>query len=159
MEALKQYVVSITAAAIICSILSCLLAKSRTKDLIRFVFGVFITVTVMAPFSQLDFGEVDNLNMPFSSAVQDIIVDAERMAGTAAGEHIKEAAEAYILDKAAELNADIHVEIILSEETPPVPAAVTLYGELSPYSRQQLQNILQSDLGIAKENQQWIGDH
>ena len=68
---------------------------------------------------------------------------------------IKAETEAYILDKASQLNVELSVEVTIDEEN--IPTAVTLSGEVSPYARRQLQEIIESDLGIAKENQRWTG--
>ena len=68
---------------------------------------------------------------------------------------ISEQTEAYILDKAADLHANLHVEVTVGEDN--LPTAVTLSGEASPYARRQIQAIIANDLGISKENQKWIG--
>lgn len=159
MEELKQYAVSITAAAIMCSILSGMISHSSTKKLVRFIFGVFMAAALIRPISGMEIPDLMRLTDTGSTSVHSIIEDAKNMAGTATAEIIKEASEAYILDKAAELNADIRAEVLLSQGDPPIPVGVRLYGEQTPYARRQLQAMLFSDLGIPKEDQQWIGDH
>jgi hypothetical protein len=47
--------------------------------------------------------------------------------------------------------------VYLSEDTIPVPISVEIRGSVSPYGKQQLTKLLEEELGIAKENQLWIG--
>jgi hypothetical protein len=68
---------------------------------------------------------------------------------------IRERSEAYILDKAALLGADIRVELTLSRDALPIPVSVTIYGAVSPVSRQRLQKLIRDDLGIPLEAQTW----
>lgn len=79
----------------------------------------------------------------------------ENLARDSMADIIKEETEAYILDKAADLHANLHVEVTVGEDS--LPMAVTLSGEASPYARRQIQAIIANDLGISKENQKWIG--
>lgn len=158
MAEIRQYALSVTAAAIFCGILSGLLSDGKRKALLQLIFGVFLTIAVIKPFTKMDFSGIMEFPASFSDIAETAVADGENMAAKAAGEIIKEETEAYILDKAAELDAQIHAEIILSEDNPPVPIAVKLYGEPAPYIRRQLQVLLQSELGISKENQQWSGE-
>ena len=79
------------------------------------------------------------------------------MAYQAMTELIKEKSQAYILDKAAELDASITADVTISEEELPKPLSVVISGQVSPYNRKRLESILETDLGIAKENQVWTG--
>ena len=59
------------------------------------------------------------------------------------------------MDKAADLHANLRVEVAVGEDN--LPVAVTISGEASPYARRQIQAMIANDLGISKENQKWIG--
>jgi hypothetical protein len=67
---------------------------------------------------------------------------------------IKTYCETYILEKAKALDAEITVEILLNEEQVPCFAEIQ-YGADSGI-QYELQRILETDLGISKENQKWI---
>ena len=86
---------------------------------------------------------------------KDAAAMGEKLARDSMADIIKEETEAYILDKAADLHVNLHVEVTVGEDN--LPTAVTLSGEASPYARRQIQAIIANDLGIAKENQKWIG--
>ena len=79
----------------------------------------------------------------------------ENLARDSMADIIKEETEAYILDKAADLHANLRVEVAVGEDN--LPAAFTISGEASPYARRQIQAMIANDLGISKENQKWIG--
>lgn len=70
---------------------------------------------------------------------------------------IKEETEAYIQDKAEELGAQIRAEITLSEDDFPIPVSVVIRGSPAEHIRGRLQRILETDVGIEKENITWIG--
>ena len=68
---------------------------------------------------------------------------------------IKSTCEAYILNKATELGADIHVSVSVNSQH--IPFAARIMGEVTSDVRKQLEQILETDLGITKENQSWTG--
>ena len=86
---------------------------------------------------------------------EDAAAMGENLARDSMADIIKEETEAYILDKAADLHANLRVEVTVGEDN--LPAAVTISGEASPYARRQIQAMIANDLGISKENQKWIG--
>jgi hypothetical protein len=71
-------------------------------------------------------------------------------------ERIIQQTQAYILDKARSLDAELTVEVFLGDGTIPVPIGVRLEGNISPYARKLLSQMLQDDLGIPAEEQIWI---
>lgn len=157
MEALRQYVLSVTAAALICGIVSGLARGSAAKEWIRLLCGLLLAFTAIRPLARLEVNAFAELPLPFAQEAETTAALGENMARQAVADSIKAESEAYILDKAAALNADVTVEVTVSEDSTPVPAAVKLSGSASPYARRQLERILQTELGIAKENQLWTG--
>ena len=96
-----------------------------------------------------------DFSLGYMGDAKDAAAMGENLARDSMADIIKEETEAYILDKAADLHAKLHVEVTVGEDS--LPTAVTLSGEASPYARRQIQAIIANDLGIAKENQKWIG--
>jgi hypothetical protein len=68
---------------------------------------------------------------------------------------IKDESESYILDKAMSYQTPRDVEVILSCDDMPVPSAVIMKGNISPYVKQRMSLWLQEEMGIPRENQQW----
>lgn len=157
MDGLRQYVIAVTAAALICGIVSGLVQNGAAKEVIRLLCGLFLAFTAIRPMAGLDLNALLEYSFSFSGDAESTAAMGENMARQTMADIIKAESEAYILDKAAELNASVTVEITVSEDGTPIPMAAVLGGEVSPYAKQQLGRILQADLGIAKENQLWTG--
>lgn len=153
MEALRQYIISVVAAALLCGIVTGLMPRGRASQIIRMVCGLFLAYTVLAGLTGLDLQTPDWDVLAVTDAHQAAAL-GESLGEAALTQVIKEQTEAYILDKATALGLSLEVEVSLDESQ--VPQSVVLEGRASPYERQQLQNTIARELGIAKENQQWI---
>lgn len=154
MEGLRGYAFSIVTAALLSGILLGFVPKGTSGELMKLLCGLFMTFTVLSPMVKLDIG----VFWEASGFAADGTWAAE--AGTAiardsAADIIKAKTEAYILDKATEVNAGVCVEVRLREDSVPIPVGVTLWGDVSPYARQHLESILTRELGIAKEEVKW----
>lgn len=155
MDSLRQYVVSVVCAALIFSLLSGLTSKGHTKDLVRFLCGLFLTITVIQPISRLDINSLIEFSVPYTMEAEEAALTGEIMAGNTVTDIIKAESEAYILDKAKQLHAELEINVTLSDEQIPVSAEIN--GQISPYAREKMETILETDLGITKENQIWTG--
>lgn len=152
-EALRQYIISVVAAALLCSLVTGVMPGGRAKQIIKVVCGLFLAYTVLQGLTGMEW------RMP---SLTDIAADDARQAaalGESLGEDamaqiIMEQTQAYILDKAAALGLALEAEVTLDENL--VPQAVTLMGQAAPYERRQLQSAIALELGIPKERQQWI---
>lgn len=157
MESIEKYLLSVTAAAVICAVVTTLLGKKGTVATVgKLICSIFLALTVISPWASVQLGDLDSyfgsLSFDASSAVQ----SGQSAARDALRAGIKERTEAYILDKATALSAALTVEVTLSEEDPPVPCAAKLTGAVSPYAKFQIQSYLSDELGIPKEAQTWI---
>lgn len=152
MEGLRQYIISVVAAALLCSIVTALMPAGRTEQIMRMVCGLFLAYTVLRGVTGLDLQMPDWVDLTATDARQAAAL-GESLGEDALAQVIKAQTEAYILDKAAALGLALEVEITLDESG--VPQSVMLRGQASPYERQQLQNTIARELGIAKENQRW----
>ena len=56
---------------------------------------------------------------------------------------------------AEELETEIQAEVTLGENC--IPVSVTIAGSISPQNRSRLSQVIASELGIPKEQQEWIG--
>ncbi len=157
MEGLKAYVISVTAAAMICGIVTGLFRDLPSKDLIRLFCGLVLSVSVLRPISGMDLAEFSEIFSTADIMGQEAACWGEEEAQAARADIIKAQSEAYILDKAADRNLALTAEVILTEDPYPVPKGVILRGSVSPYDRQQLSQTIQENLGIPKEDQRWTG--
>lgn len=156
MGQLRQYVISVVAAAFVCGITLGLFPKGGCRELVKFVCGLFLALAVLHPLARFDFSRMTDLELLLTDDAAQAVAVGENLNREALCDIIKAETEAYILDKAAELDAPIQAEVTLSGTDTPVPVSVRLSGDVSPYVRQQLTRMMQEELGISKENQLWM---
>lgn len=158
MEALRQYFVAVTAAAIICGIAKSIGNEKTTSGaMLRLIAGIAMTITVISPVVRLDIGSLPELADNLAEEAGVAAAVGEEMAVSEMNTIIIKQVEAYILDKAAMFGASLRVEIFMPEDGSYQPEYVILRGAISPYGRTRLETIIAEDLRISKENQQWIG--
>ena len=156
MLAISQYIRTITGAALIGTVVLRLLdGKGSSSAIGKMLVGIFMAVTMLGPITQLHWTDLEDL-------FPDISVDAEQAtsvgqatAQNALRQSISDGVQTYILDKAAQLDVELTVQVELSEDAIPVPVRLRLQGSISPYAKSRLQSIIQNDLGVDKENQIW----
>lgn len=158
MEEIKAYLLRITAAALICGISMCLVRnKKLSGGLIKLLTGVVMAVTVLGPVVDIPFDSIANFSPTFGQSAQDAVTDGKNTAMDAWVKGIKEAAQAYILDKAESYDAKLEVDVTVEPAQPPVLTGVRLKGSISPYGKKMLQEAIAQQLGIPKEDQIWTG--
>ena len=149
---IKDYLISVTAAALICGMINSLSGKSSISKLMKLLCGIFLASVVIRPVVDIKIGDILDFtdNLAVSS---DIAVSAgEKMAAEEMEKIIKTKTEAYILDKAKNIGAEISAEISLNDL---VPTGITVVGNLSPYARSSLAAIITNELNIPPEAQIW----
>lgn len=156
MGALGQYILSVIAAAIICSIILRLVGdKGSYAPVMKLLCGIFLMITAVSPWIEL---RLENYVWIAESTMLDAdeaVAVGQEAANSAMRTIIKDNAEAYILDKAAQLNASIEVEIILDSAQPPAPESIRIRGTASPYAKTCLKQYISSQLGIPEDKQIW----
>lgn len=155
MGSIKEYLISVCVAAIVCGILSQLTEqKGSIGPLMKLLCGLFMLITALSPVITLPIHE-------FQSYFDQLSVEAEYIAGI--GENsakdqmeqiLEDRTRAYIVEKAVALGATLDVEVILQDS---VPSAVYLSGAISPYTKHLLTEYIENNLGIAAEDLKWIG--
>lgn len=153
-----QYILSVGLAALIVGILTSFTDnKSASGVLIRMVCGLFLALTVIKPVGNLNFDYLEAFARSYSEAGSTTAANGEAIANDALREIIKQETEAYILDKASSYQCALDVLVTVGEGNVPVPEFVRISGSISPYARGQMQKLIEEELGIPKEQQQWIG--
>lgn len=153
---MKNYILSIVVCGIVSSITCALFdEKNSTGKVVRILAGILMTVTLLAPVKTFSFNRVlkyfDDLSINASTYTE----EGKNTAQTKIDDIIKERAEAYILDKAKSMGLDVAVEVELNDNNS-VPCGIMITGKVAPYEKGVLRNYIEENLGISKENQQWI---
>lgn len=158
MDRAGEFVISITAAAILVGVLTGLTDRKDTfSTLIRMIGGLFLAFTAIRPLVSLEIVNIGAYIDAFSLSGTAAAENGENIAQDAYCSYIISRTEAYILDKAEGYGASLTVEVSLSSSEAPVPESVRIRGQLSPYAKLCLQEMMEQELGISKENQIWIG--
>lgn len=157
MDSIRQYLLTITAAAIFCGVIIAIIGKKGANAaILKLLTGLFMAVTVVSPWTKFDFSNLQNFTDSISADAQSVVGQGEELAQNQMGQIITQQTQAYILDKAVALGLDLVVQVELNGDNPPVPSAVTITGAASPYARSVLCQYIESNLAIPEENQLWI---
>ncbi len=157
MDRLHQYILSISAAAVFCSIARSVSdEKTISGSMIRLIAGIVMTLTVISPIVTLKLDQLPELSADLTAEARSAAARGTEMAATEINAIITDQVGAYILDKAAAYGADLEVEVLMPTDGSHQPVGVILYGDVSPYAKLQLQRIIAEDILITKEHQQWI---
>lgn len=157
MEALGQYMITVTTGALLCGLLLGIAPKGAAQGIFRLLCGAFLTVSLLYPIRRMDLS--DFLSLDFLDQLSDgeaVAAMGQEFSHRTLSDIIKAEAEEYILDKAAEAEADLTVQVTVAGEDIPVPTSVSLSGSFTASARSCLESLIAEDLGIPKENQLWI---
>ena len=158
MKELANYILSVTAAAVIVSIGASLFSeKSAAGTIVRMVGGLFLTFIMLSPVTDWNFESVSAFAHAYAAVGEEAAGKGRELAEEKTREIITDKTCAYILDKAETLRAQLTVQVILSDEELPVPERIYLTGQASPYARSMLQRLIEEELGVPKERQIWTG--
>lgn len=154
---MKGYLLRLTAAAILSSIIGQLAPKGSSGRGARLAAGLLILAVAFSPLGQvntLDAAE-DLMKQVKADPLQtDFLAKSNRELMSSL---ISSEAEAYILDKANALGLSPEVTVTVSvRENYPVPWSVILEGQRTPAQETALSTIIAKDLDIPEERQEWM---
>lgn len=152
----KQELYSLVVCAFVCGLICQVPGTGKRKELFRVICGTVLAIYCLQPLSDIRWEDFSRIPLEFRDQADVCIGEGQRLAAKEEKRIIAGACEAYILDKAKELGAEIQIEISLNPEG--LPVCAVLGGEADPETQRTLQRILSEDLGIPKENQAWIGN-
>ena len=155
MDGLRAYILGIAAASMLCGVLIRLTRNSGSGEIVRMLCGLFLTIVLIQPLA----GEKARLweaTLPdVGEEAEAIIAEGRASTEDIRKEFIKERVEAYILSRAGAIGADIQADITLGKDC--LPTHIRVMGGISPIHRSKLTQIIVSELGIPREQQEWIG--
>lgn len=156
MEWIRSYVLTLTAAGILCALVRSLAGKAGKSRGFSLACGAFLILAALGPLRQVPVPSAgDNWeDLESEIALRQAKTQASIEAQTEAV--IAEKTQAYIQDKGKALGAELEVEVTLeTKEGLSVPVAVEIRGPYSPYIKAKLSHMLEEDLGIPEQAQRW----
>ena len=155
MQGIKEYLLGVIAAAILCAIVTQLVSKeSLPGAAMKLICGVFMLLALVSPVTQIRVWP-SHIFSDLSLQADLITTAASESSQESIAQIIKEQTQAYILDKASSQGVSLSVSVTLSDSEIPKPIGVTLTGSVSPYTKKVLSETIEKDLGIAAEAQIW----
>lgn len=155
MGALKEWLLSVTAAAILCALAQGLIPPGPVRRVGSLTAGLMMAAALLAPLASLR--GVDPEQWLESWQPQQEMQGLEEQRDETMKSIIEDECSAYIVDKAAQLGAECQAEVVCAPEGEGVflPCQVTVTGNLTPGQQEQLTRQIQEDLGVPPEQQQY----
>ena len=155
MDGLRAYILGIAAASMLCGVLIRLTHNSGCAEMIKMLCGIFLAIVLIQPLTGKKVRLWEATLPDVGEQAEGIISEGRAYAEEIRKEFIKERLEAYILSRAGAIGANIQADITLGKDC--VPTRIRVMGGISPIHRSKLTQILVSELGIPREQQEWIG--
>ena len=155
MRDLAEYIISVSAAALVCGILNSMMPKGAAKEVLKLVSGLFLLFCVISPVSNLRLPELADIGESIREEAATAVADGEEMATESVRDSISQQLEAYILDKASSMGLDIEVEVFLKQDDSFLPESVTIRGSAAQQQKKELLEELTDALGITQEDITW----
>lgn len=146
------YVLRLICAACICALVNAMGGSGAGSGLRRIIAGSVLILAALHPGGDFELPvlDMDQIRREADIAVRDGIQQAKREEAAV----ISDSCAAYIWNKADGLGATVTVQVELDESL--LPCAVTVIGNLTEQTRQELSRMLTSEFGLGEEAQKWI---
>jgi len=155
MQGIREYLLGVVAAAILCAIVSQMAGNgSFLGAAMKLITGMFMLLALASPMMDIKIMPI-RMFSDISAQAEEITSSSTESTRDSVSGIIKERTQAYILDKAKNYGVELNVEVMLSDGDIPVPVCVTLSGKVSPYTKKMLTQTIESELGIGTEAQIW----
>lgn len=156
MESIRQYIIGVVAAALLCGIVTSLVhEKTALGASMKFIAGLLMVLAVMQPWTAISLDLLSDWTDVISADGKEFVSEGQEKARDTYRASIKKQLESYIQDEASVLGADITAEVHLTDDDIPVPIRVVLSGDISPSGKQTMTSLITERLGIIREEQIW----
>lgn len=153
---LRTYILKIISTALLCSLLPSFLPDSSASGkIVKLLGSILLTISILSPLMNFTVKDISHYLSQITTDSNAYVTEGNEIANSEIAAIIKAETESYIKDKAADLNCFLDVEITMEEGEVPLPVVATFTGNVSPYTKQILGEILSHEFGISKENQIW----
>ena len=155
-DSFRTYLFSICAAAVLSVLVPMLISKNMIRKTTEFACGLLLLVVVVSPVVQLDLTDFRQIISSYMLDPSTTFAEQNAAEGNFTAERISLQCEEYILDKAEAIGMNIQVEVHMNEDMLyPLPVRVMISGRYSPWQKEKLSFILEQDLGVPENQQEW----
>lgn len=155
MGALREWLLSVTAAAILCALAQGLIPQGPVRRVGQLTTGLVMIAALLAPAAGMA-GEQPEQWLE-SWQPQQETVQLEKQRDDTMKTIIEETCSAYIVDKAAQLGAECRAEVVCTQQGEGVflPWQVTVSGALSQEQIQTLSRQIWEELEVPPQRQEY----
>jgi hypothetical protein len=151
---LRQYFFSILICALSSGIFQQIVSDSKKRALIQMACSTVLVILILNPLSTVDFGALLQVHDAGQNTAADYIAEGKKMIMEAKKEEMMSSCEAYISERAKILGSSITATVTLNDHF--LPVFVKIEGQMEPILKTELEKMLTMDMGIPRENQEWI---
>lgn len=152
MEALRDWLLGVLAASLLTAVALAMMPDGPVRSVGRLLGGLLLFLAVVRPVLGFDYGALQDILAGYTAELEEtgqaLVETQEQLTESI----IAQGTDAYIQDKTAELALDCRVEVTWDwSGDAPVPAQVTVTGDLTPGERETLTQAFCKDLGLEPE--------
>ena len=153
---IRKYLLSVAAASLLTSLLPALLPKGKIQKVESFIGSLVLILTILSPVVKLNASSIRKAMESYQIDLQDTQRGIEKKSRGVLEELISQRCEEYIWDKAAQMGLQLEIEITVGENSDiPVPVSASMVGVCSQEDQAVLSKILEEELGIPRNKQEW----
>lgn len=159
MNVLKQYLLSITAAALLFSFSSELLTSGKWKKISGLLGSIILILAIVSPIFSLDTDDLTRSISKFLLETEMEQTGIEINSRELQSILIKENIQTYIQDRAMAMGIKLQVDVRMRDDGQfPIPDFVALHGAISTDEKEKMIRFISGDLGIPEDKQEWIAE-
>ena len=152
MEVLRDWLLGVLAASLLTAVALAMMPDGPVRSVGRLLGGLLLFLAVVRPVLGFDYGALRDILAGYTAELEEtgqaLVETQEQLTESI----IAQGTDAYIQDKTAELALDCRVEVTWDwSGDAPVPAQVTVTGDLTPGERETLTQAFCEDLGLEPE--------
>ena len=156
MNEARQYLLTLICTSIIAALAVRITeGKGITSSATKLVCGLFLVINLIYPFVRFNLPDYQNIISNIKKQSAQISDEGKNAAAETMSDIIKEKLQAYILDKAASIDVALNVQVVMNKSDLTMPESIIISGNISPYQKSRISQIINDELGIPKEKQQW----
>ena len=153
MEVLRTWLFGLTAVSLLLALAEALVSQEGIRRVLRLAGGVLMIVVLLQPVVQIDLEDLSLSLEAYQQEVETLTEEYAQQQETQLSTGIEAELASYIWDKAQALGLDCQVSVTVEsgEDGVPLPRSVTVTGTYS----EELSQIIETDLGIPRDHQNW----
>ena len=158
MEAIRQWIVRLTCAAIVSASALALTPEGSVKKVVRLVCGILTVTVLLSAAVTFDLEAFSRSAAQYQTEAEQITGLARQQTEQLLRRSIEERCAAYIWDKACDMGINLtkaEVSAAWSEDGYWYPVGAVIEGEYTPEQQLSLASAVEAELGIEKGKQTW----